>query len=29
MTHELVEMFLAAAMIVAAIYIIKDRNENG
>jgi len=29
MTHELVEIFLAAAMIVAAIYIIKDRNENG
>jgi len=29
MTHELIEIFLAAAMIVAAIYIIKDRNENG
>ena len=25
MTHELIEMFLAAAMIVAAIYIIEDK----
>lgn len=29
MTHELVEMFLFSAMIVAAVYIIKNNSKNG
>lgn len=29
MTHELVEMFLAAVIIVSIIYILKDQNRDG